>query len=142
MIADIRAQILIIAVLRAAFGHGITIVAEEDEVEGEVFGQEEVLQSISIEQVTADSSPRLVSLSEVCVFIDPLDGTREFVEGRLRNVQTLIGISLDGVVCYSLKAFASASTQMDTYFPPSSMLCVSQLLRQSGCHFGDGTAMV
>ena len=38
-----------------------------------------------------------VQLSELVVFIDPLDGTREFVQGRLEAVQTLIGISWRGV---------------------------------------------
>ena len=30
------------------------------------------------------------------MFVDPLDGTREFVEGRLGAVQTLIGVSVRG----------------------------------------------
>ena len=41
-------------------------------------------------------SPQSAALSEIVVFVDPLDGTREFVEGRLANVQTLIGISVNG----------------------------------------------
>ncbi|KNC70976.1 hypothetical protein SARC_16492, partial [Sphaeroforma arctica JP610] len=36
------------------------------------------------------------SLDDLCVFIDPVDGTREFVEGRLYACQTLIGISWRG----------------------------------------------
>jgi hypothetical protein len=32
----------------------------------------------------------------VCVFVDPLDGTKEFVDGRLSAVQTLIGVSVYG----------------------------------------------
>ena len=34
-----------------------------------------------------------VELSELCVWIDPLDGTKEFTEGRYEFVSTLIGIS-------------------------------------------------
>ena len=30
------------------------------------------------------------------VFVDPLDGTREFVEGRVWNVQVLVGIAVHG----------------------------------------------
>jgi 3'-phosphoadenosine 5'-phosphosulfate (PAPS) 3'-phosphatase len=34
-----------------------------------------------------------VPLDELTLFVDPLDGTREFVEGRLQNVACLIGIA-------------------------------------------------
>ncbi len=34
--------------------------------------------------------------AEVTVFIDPLDGTREFVEERLENCQVLVGIAIGG----------------------------------------------
>ena len=34
--------------------------------------------------------------NELIIFIDPLDGTREFVENRIENVQCLIGITLNG----------------------------------------------
>lgn len=40
---------------------------------------------------TADIDP-----SEVTVFVDPLDGTREFVEERLANCQVLVGIAIGG----------------------------------------------
>mmetsp|Transcript_39689 Transcript_39689/g.104794 ORF Transcript_39689/g.104794 Transcript_39689/m.104794 type:complete len:456 (+) Transcript_39689:18-1385(+) len=41
-------------------------------------------------------APLHVPLSEICIFVDPLDGTREFVEGRVQNVQVLIGIAFQG----------------------------------------------
>ncbi|KAL7443352.1 hypothetical protein ACHAXH_009167 [Discostella pseudostelligera] len=34
---------------------------------------------------------------EIIIFIDPMDGTREFVEGRIQNVQCLIGITVNGL---------------------------------------------
>jgi 3'-phosphoadenosine 5'-phosphosulfate (PAPS) 3'-phosphatase len=34
---------------------------------------------------------------EIIIFIDPMDGTREFVEGRIQNVQCLIGITYNGI---------------------------------------------
>lgn len=37
-----------------------------------------------------------VPMERMTVYIDPLDGTREFVEGRVLNVQCLIGIIFDG----------------------------------------------
>eukprot|EP00957_Ditylum_brightwellii_P138963 10591682-Ditylum_brightwellii.AAC.1 len=35
-------------------------------------------------------------MSDVTIFVDPLDGTREFVEGRLENCQVLVGIAIGG----------------------------------------------
>lgn len=35
-------------------------------------------------------------ISTLCVFVDPVDGTREFVEGRLQAVQTLVGVAYMG----------------------------------------------
>lgn len=34
---------------------------------------------------------------EIIIFIDPMDGTREFIEGRIQNVQCLIGITVNGM---------------------------------------------
>lgn len=34
--------------------------------------------------------------NQLIIFIDPMDGTREFVENRIENVQCLIGITLNG----------------------------------------------
>ena len=33
---------------------------------------------------------------QVAVFVDPLDGTREFVEGRFQAVSSVVGISVRG----------------------------------------------
>lgn len=41
-------------------------------------------------------SEHTVPMTTLCIFVDPVDGTREFVEGRLQSVQTLIGISYMG----------------------------------------------
>ena len=38
----------------------------------------------------------LVHLAEVTVLVDPVDGTRELVEGRLAAVQTLVGVAVRG----------------------------------------------
>lgn len=35
--------------------------------------------------------------NEIIIFIDPMDGTREFVEGRIQNVQCLIGNTYNGI---------------------------------------------
>lgn len=38
----------------------------------------------------------MVPLSSVTVYVDPLDGTYEYKEGRYEMVTTLIGIAVDG----------------------------------------------
>lgn len=44
---------------------------------------------------SSESSPNN-KRDQLIIFIDPLDGTREFVENRIENVQCLIGITLNG----------------------------------------------
>ena len=48
------------------------------------------------EDILRAGSKHDVPLSSVTIFVDPMDGTREFVEGRLGNVQCLVGIVIDG----------------------------------------------
>jgi 3'-phosphoadenosine 5'-phosphosulfate (PAPS) 3'-phosphatase len=35
-------------------------------------------------------------LSDITLYVDPLDGTREFVEERLQNCQALVGVAVRG----------------------------------------------
>ncbi len=46
---------------------------------------------------SSSSSSSAGQHDEIIIFIDPMDGTREFVEGRIQNVQCLIGITVNGV---------------------------------------------
>jgi 3'-phosphoadenosine 5'-phosphosulfate (PAPS) 3'-phosphatase len=46
--------------------------------------------------LAAPAALRRVPAAAVCVLVDPLDGTKEFVDGRLQSVQTLIGVSVYG----------------------------------------------
>jgi len=48
------------------------------------------------EQNDTSHQVRGVKGDEIIIFIDPMDGTREFVEGRIQNVQCLIGITING----------------------------------------------
>jgi len=50
-----------------------------------------LLEECELQGGKGGTSSRSEPLSDVTVFVDPLDGTREFVEGRVWNVQTLIG---------------------------------------------------
>ena len=106
--ADVRAQKVVVDGLRAEFP-GVVLVGEEDE-EGE--GSAEALADAASwwpqpsatggSEHGADSAAELpdeysgIRLAELVVFIDPLDGTREFVQGRLDSVQTLIGVAWRG----------------------------------------------
>lgn len=45
---------------------------------------------------TSGSNDIMVAISDLTLYIDPMDGTREFVEDRLDNVQCLIGIAYKG----------------------------------------------
>jgi 3'-phosphoadenosine 5'-phosphosulfate (PAPS) 3'-phosphatase len=100
--ADNLSQKMIVGSLRSHWGKHLRIVGEED-------GDEELAKEISrmigenafakldttlfdddlVE--TADIDP-----SEITIYVDPLDGTREFVEGRLENCQVLIGVAIGG----------------------------------------------
>ena len=39
---------------------------------------------------------RPLAARDLCVFVDPVDGTREFVEGRLEAVECLVGVAHRG----------------------------------------------
>ena len=63
--------------------------------------QEEAIQSnlcpiMTTTTKTNDNKDIMVEISDLTLYIDPMDGTREFVEGRLDNVQCLIGITWKG----------------------------------------------
>ena len=72
---------------------------EEGEEDHQQQNQQDALPNMGIRRLNKDllskSVPNdvMVPLEELTLFVDPLDGTREFVEGRLSNVACLIGIA-------------------------------------------------
>lgn len=96
--ADTAAQIAIIKGLRATWP-GLRIIGEEeDEPEA---GDTNALRRDICNLDPASSSSRGIAewkepIDALTVFVDPVDGTREFVEGRLDAVQCLIGVSCRG----------------------------------------------
>jgi 3'-phosphoadenosine 5'-phosphosulfate (PAPS) 3'-phosphatase/thiamine kinase-like enzyme len=101
-IADTAAQKIIISSLLKTFP-GLNIVGEEDdsvevdenaavELNLRYFGSDGD-ESFFEAGVYDDLMPTNVKMNDICIYVDPLDGTREFVEGRLENVQCLIGLS-------------------------------------------------
>ena len=103
--ADIRAQKVIVDGMRAAFP-SIKLVGEEDEEDEDETDSSTWYPSLTAldilptpVSVTPDSLPASfnhITLAELVVFVDPIDGTREYVENRLEAVQSLIGISWRG----------------------------------------------
>ena len=105
--ADVAAQAAIVPPLEAAWP-GLVVVGEEDlacdvgaAADGAVCASELAVARaeddapLRRDRVDFEKQKR-VATGRVAVFVDPLDGTREFVEGRLENVQTLVGVSVDG----------------------------------------------
>lgn len=116
-VADQRAQQVVVNGLRDTFGPNLQIIGEEDEddikkisskgsgsssTKLESQATQEKLQAgkdleLQLPPVgTTDLDMFPADFEEVCVFVDPVDGTREFVEGRLMSCQTLIGIAWRG----------------------------------------------
>lgn len=96
--ADTRAQAAIVGALRAQWP-GLCIVGEEDDQQGAATGAAAAAGSppplrLDLLGVTSDAS---VPLADIVVYVDPVDGTREFVEGRLRSCQSLVGVAVRGV---------------------------------------------
>ncbi len=100
--ADTAAQKVIMKTLRSTFPAVTIIGEEEEEGEGEdcgAFSAEDVelaMARLEREFEGAPAEVRAVAATDVCVFVDPVDGTKEFVEGRLEAVQTLVGVALKG----------------------------------------------
>lgn len=96
--ADSAAQRVIVGSLLAEWGDDLRIVGEED-------GVEELRTSLSSTTFTPLKRDMFeddigetaeIDPSDITIFVDPLDGTREFVEERLANCQVLVGIAIGG----------------------------------------------
>lgn len=80
----------------------MAIVGEE-----ETCGADFLVESLAMDDLPVPlglETTQMVELSDLCVFVDPLDGTGEFVSGRLECVSVLIGVSykgqsLAGIIC-------------------------------------------
>ena len=92
-LADIASQKIILGSLARAFP-GLRLVGEE----GDVPASPADLVTPSLHLVDATKFPdrlRSVPLSAVTVYIDPLDGTKEFTLGHTEGVTLLIGFTID-----------------------------------------------
>ena len=96
--ADVRAQSVVVGSLLKTFGPALTIVGEEDDNESARAADPSTLLPLNsgIVSLKSNEDSDSVPISDVCVIVDPVDGTREFCEGRLHHVQCLIGIAVNG----------------------------------------------
>ena len=116
-VADTSAQRVIVSSILGVYPT-LNIVGEEDEsvVEVDVDSQRELRNDLlngyewtttTTTTTTSTSTTPLqlneqeipseeLDMNDLVVYVDPLDGTREFVEGRLDNVQSLIGVTFKG----------------------------------------------
>ena len=99
--ADLAAQRVMVRALRSTLP-GVEIIGEEDsegEEDGAPHGISEPPPSplrFDMLDATLPDASMSVLPSELSVYLDPVDGTREFVEGRLGAVQCLVGIARRG----------------------------------------------
>jgi 3'-phosphoadenosine 5'-phosphosulfate (PAPS) 3'-phosphatase len=106
-IADTAAQKVIVSSLLSKYYLNLNIVGEEDEpMEIDVGSKKELndtmldsefyLPVVLKESDDLEEPPDALNMDEITIYVDPLDGTREFVEGQLSNVQCLIGLCWHG----------------------------------------------
>jgi len=105
-VADGLAQRAVVQSLRLAWGRDLHIVGEEEDDDDdddnlETETNEDAALKEEVTTLRRDLCSNLleadlVNLRDVTVYVDPLDGTREFVEERLSNCQCLVGIAVNG----------------------------------------------
>jgi 3'-phosphoadenosine 5'-phosphosulfate (PAPS) 3'-phosphatase len=105
-VADTAAQKIIVSSLLKSFP-SLRIIGEEDESvdRHDQSGSVDLKLDLDLDFQSGfqDSMlPNELDLDDIVVYVDPLDGTREFVEGRLDNVQCLVG------ACYRNTPFMGA----------------------------------
>jgi len=96
--ADVNAQSVIIGALRKSYGERLNIVGEEDgDANAKPREDEERLREDCFEFAKMEEVEDVeVRVGDCVVFVDPVDGTREFIEERYQNCQCLIGIAHKG----------------------------------------------
>lgn len=95
-LADQTSQKTILDCLQHTWGSELNIVGEEDDIPRNL---ETVNKNLELAKDWLDDDigeTADIPADQITIFVDPLDGTREFVEGRLENCQVLVGIAIDG----------------------------------------------
>lgn len=96
--ADRKAQLLIVSSFMRQIPEA-TVIGEEDDID---YDTEEARNLVSLDcssEVLRHTCPeRFANLkeSDLVIWVDPLDGTKEYTEGRKQDVTVLIGIAAHG----------------------------------------------
>merc|ERR1712170_320646 len=94
--ADIKIERLLVGNLEKHFP-GIAIVGEESEAGSVTDDSYWIdLEKACNDLPKFDNCPEIADPSQITVWLDPLDGTAEFIDGLLSHVTTLIGIAHKG----------------------------------------------
>ncbi len=120
--ADHAAHIAITASLRKtwdASSETLNIVCEEDDgnCEDAVLAYMNDVNNLPLPKDLLDDDigeTTDIDASDITIFVDPLDGTREFVEGRLSNCQVLVGIAVGGEAIAGAIGIPFPSDDMNT----------------------------
>lgn len=94
-LADLEAQAIIVGNLRRIYGRGLKIVGEEGEME-QCVGAGAQFRDVPRDLLSSEPFPpdhSSLATRDLAVWIDPLDGTKEFTLGFVHYVTVLIGIS-------------------------------------------------
>ncbi|KAF8572049.1 hypothetical protein P879_04128 [Paragonimus westermani] len=92
--ADRDAQRCIVGSLTQSFP-GINIIGEEGKLNNTDFVSTSELDAHVLSCV-CPAAYKSISLSDLTVWVDPLDGTKEYTEGFIEHVTVLIGIAVSG----------------------------------------------
>ncbi|XP_065919220.1 3'(2'),5'-bisphosphate nucleotidase 1-like isoform X3 [Dysidea avara] len=96
--ADRQAQRCITTSLSRKFPN-ITIIGEED-ISSQVTDESDAVvvteETNEVLQMTCPQKYEKIEERQIVVWVDPLDGTKEFTEGFVTHVTVLIGISIEG----------------------------------------------
>jgi len=94
--ADTLAQRVIVDGLRAMWPHVAVVGEEEDGEAGESSSSPAAIDTALCNEMGVPEDLQRLVARDLCIFVDPVDGTREFVEGRLEAVECLLGIAYRG----------------------------------------------
>ncbi|CAE7937360.1 BPNT1 [Symbiodinium necroappetens] len=98
--ADFRAQLIIMKCLKSRYPQAV-VIAEEDENDAQNEAEGLDCASFSCEDIDVGldipAGLSRCSWEDLTVWVDPLDGTKEFARGKLESVTVLIGISFKHV---------------------------------------------
>jgi 3'-phosphoadenosine 5'-phosphosulfate (PAPS) 3'-phosphatase len=115
--ADLRAQQIIMGLLHKRWPE-LIMVGEENV---EISDAEKAPATDLIDLSKVPENLREVPIEDICVYIDPLDATKEYTLGNLEAVMTLIGIAVRGVSNFPITQRKEKAKRNNSTSLPSSL---------------------